>query len=172
MVNLRKPAAGYWPVYAVCLGVWRSCALWLVYHCVFPLQTTFGTAPNPEEHWSPVAHDALAFASLWLMGFVWGTHATKRWRLGRHRRTGGTLFAVMAVLIVSGYLLYSLSDDSWRVPAATLHWVVGLGMPLAPLAHWLIRLPDRRGSRRGSFPHGEPRSVMCTAHRHAQPSYR
>ena len=139
MVNLRKPAASYWPVYAVCLGVWLSGALWLLYHYFFPLQTSFGAAPNPNEHWSLVAHGALAFASLWLMGFLWGTHVTRRWRLRRHRRTGGTLFAVMGLLIVSGYLLYYLSDDSWRSPTATVHWVIGLVMPLALLAHWLIR---------------------------------
>lgn len=139
MLTLQKPHAAYWPVYVVCLGVWLSGALWLIYHYYFMLQTDFGKAPNPLEHWSLVAHGALAFASLWLMGFLWGTHITKRWRLHRHRKTGGMTFGVMLILIVSGYLLYYLASDAWRAPTAILHWLIGLSMPLALLAHWLIR---------------------------------
>ena len=50
-----------------------------------------------------VAHGAMAFASLWLMDGA--THVVRGWRLGRHRKTGGTLFATMALLILSGFLL-------------------------------------------------------------------
>jgi len=81
----------------------------------------------------------MAFASLWLMGFLWATHIVRRWKLRRHRKTGGTLFVIMVLLIVSGLLLYYLPSDELRSPTALVHWVIGLAMPLALMAHWLIR---------------------------------
>jgi hypothetical protein len=139
MVKLRKPLVSYWSVYAVCFGVWASGALWLLLHYFFIEQTDFGLTHHPLEHWSLVAHGAFAFASLWLVGFLWGTHVVKRWRLRRHRKTGGVLFGVMCLLILTGYLLYYLSSDEWRASTSYVHWIIGLGMPLALLAHWLIR---------------------------------
>ncbi len=126
-------------MYLTSLVVWFTGAVWLLFHYFWMRRTDFGVAPHPMEHWSLVAHGASAFASLWMMGFLWGTHVVKRWRLRRHRKTGGTLFFVMSLLVVSGYLLYYLSSDEVRAPTAVIHWVVGLGMPLALLAHWLIR---------------------------------
>jgi hypothetical protein len=49
------------------------------------------------------------------------------------------LFAAMFLLIVSGYLLYYLPSDDLRGPTGVIHWVIGLVMPLALLAHWLVR---------------------------------
>ena len=130
---------GYGWVYATCATVWASGALWLILHYFFTHETEMGLAPHPLEHWSLVLHGAAAFASLWLMGFLWGTHVVKRWRLKRHRKSGGLLFTVMLLLVVTGYLLYYLSSDEIRAPTALVHWVVGLGMPLALLVHWSIR---------------------------------
>jgi hypothetical protein len=137
--KLRKPLASYWPVYSVCFGVWVSGSLWLLLHYFFVRQTDFGLTHNPLEHWSLVAHGALAFATLWLLGFLWGTHIVKRWRLRRHRKTGGVLFVVMGVLVLTGYLLYYVSGDQTRDVTAYVHWILGLAMPLSLLAHWLIR---------------------------------
>ncbi len=138
-MKLRRSQASYWPVYIVSLGVWLSGAVWLLLHHFFTQKTNFGLARHPMEHWSLVAHGAFGFAGIWLVGFLWGTHVVKRWRLRRHRKTGGVLFAVMFVLILTGYLLYYLSSDDWRTSTADVHWIIGLGMPLTLLAHWLIR---------------------------------
>jgi len=137
--TLLKPLGGYWRVHTVCWSVWATGAVWLLCHYFFMRHTDFGDTHLPLEHWSLVAHGALAFASLWLMGHLWGAHVVKRWKLGRHRKTGGFLFAVMSLLIISGYLLYYLSSDELRAPTGVIHWAIGLVMPLALLAHWLIR---------------------------------
>jgi hypothetical protein len=113
--------------------------VWLLCHYFLTQHTDFGDAPHPMEHWSLVAHGALAFASLWLMGFLWGAHVVKGWRLRRHRKTGSVLLAIMILLIASGYLLYYLPSDDLRGPTGVIHWVIGLMMPLALLAHWLVR---------------------------------
>jgi hypothetical protein len=139
MVKRHRPPRRYWPVYATSAGVWLTGVVWLLCHYFWVHQTDFGIEPRPLEHWSLVAHGAAAFASLWLMGYLWGTHVVKRWRLGRHRKTGGTLFGVMLLLIVTGYLLYYLAGDDSRAATSVIHWTIGLGMPLALLVHWLIR---------------------------------
>jgi hypothetical protein len=45
---------------------------------------------------------------------------------------------IMVLLIVSGLLLYYLQSDELRSPTAIVHWAIGLAMPLALMAHWLI----------------------------------
>ena len=136
---MRKPHASYWRVYTVCFGIWTTGALWLLLHYCFVQRGEFGLVHNPLEQWSLVAHGAFAFASLWLLGYLWGAHVVKRWRLRRHRKTGGALFTVMCLLIVTGYLLYYLAGDDAREFASYVHWIIGLAMPLSLLAHWLIR---------------------------------
>ena len=148
-MKISAPLASYWTVYAVSTGVWLSGVLWLIFHYYLVRTTEFGPTPHPLEHWWLVAHGAMAFASLWLMGFLWGTHVVKRWRLRQHRKSGGILFATMALLIFTGYLLYYLPSDDWRVPTSIAHWVIGLAMPLALTAHWWIRACLNRDEPKG-----------------------
>jgi hypothetical protein len=138
-MNVQPPQTGYRSVYAVSAGIWVSGVLWLLFHYFFVRETEFGPAHHPLEHWCLVAHGAMAFACLWLMGFMWATHIPRRWRLRRHRKTGGVLFGTMALLIVSGFLLYYPPVDEWHAPTAIVHWVIGIAMPFTLLAHWSIR---------------------------------
>lgn len=129
----------YWPVYATSLGIWLTGSIWLLFHYFVVAQTPFGPTRHPLEHWSLVAHGAFAFGSLWLMGFLWCTHVTRRWRLKRHRKSGGALFGVMLLLILSGYLLYYIAGDELRDATGITHWVIGLAMPVFLLIHWSVR---------------------------------
>jgi hypothetical protein len=135
----RGSSSKYWPVYATVWGVWLSGVVWLILHYFFQRQAQFGAVPNPFEHWSLVSHGALAFACLWLLGFLWGTHIVRRWNLHRHRKTGGSLFAVMSLLCVTGYLLYYVGSDDLRPYLSIAHWVIGLVLPATLIAHWAVR---------------------------------
>jgi hypothetical protein len=142
MSSRVRPASSwsvYWPVYLTLLGVWLSGVAWLVYHYFLQQQSQFGPVAHPLEHASLVAHGALAFASLWLLGFLWGTHIVRRWKLHRHRKTGGSLFAVMLVLCITGYLLYYVGSDDWRPSLSAAHWIIGLVLPVSLFAHWVVR---------------------------------
>ncbi len=139
MVTIVPANMKYWPVHAVTLGVWATGSVWLIFHYFLTVQTAFGPAHHPLEHGSLVAHGACAFAGLWLMGYLWGTHVTRGWRLKRHRKSGGALFGVMVLLIASGYLLYYLSSDEWRAATSIAHWVIGVASPVFFLTHWFIR---------------------------------
>ena len=86
-------------------------------------------------------------AATWLTGAVWLLlhHFMRRQgELGIMRRpaSGITLAVLFAGLIVSGYLLYYVGDESWRARVALAHWLVGLALPLSLIAHMLNR---RRG---------------------------
>ena len=137
--KLPKWYVRYWPVYSVTFGVWITGVSWLVFHYFFLRYTDFGPTHHPLEHWSIVLHGAFAFFSTWLMGYLWATHVSTRWRLQRHRKTGGALFTLMMTLILTGYLLYYLSSDELRDITSVVHWVVGLALPVFFLGHWLIR---------------------------------
>lgn len=113
--------------------------LWLVFHQCLTRDGDFGPSPHPFERWCLEAHGAVAFAGLWLMGNLWATHVERRWRLRRRRKTGGTLFGAMLVLILSGFLLYDPPGEAWRGATAIFHWSVGLAMPLALLVQSLVR---------------------------------
>ena len=121
--------------YAVGLGLWLTGAAWLVFHYFRKVTTDFGPAENPLTHWWLAAHGLFAFATLWLFGLLWGQHIVGAWKSGRHRLSGGVLFAVLAVLIASGYLLYYAGGDETRAITSVIHWGIGLAVPLAFIIH-------------------------------------
>jgi len=122
-------------VYAAGLGLWLSGAAWLLLHYFAVRQTEFGPAPHPFEHWSLAAHALFAFAAIWVFGMLWSAHVTGAWRTGRRRASGIATFAVMAVLIASGFLLYYVADDEARAAISLAHWIIGLALPIAFLWH-------------------------------------
>lgn len=128
-----------WLTYGIGAGLWASGALWLGYHYFLKVHTIFGLAENPLTHWWLAAHGLFAFASLWLFGLLWGQHIVGAWKTGRHRITGSLLFAVLIVLIVTGYLLYYAGGDETQTIVAILHWVIGLAVPAPFLLHRLYR---------------------------------
>jgi hypothetical protein len=110
---------------------WASGAIWLVFHYGFVQHGEFGDLPHPLEGWSLRLHGAAAFASLWLLGLLWGLHITRAWPTKKRRATGIVMLSAAGVLVLSGYLLY-YGGETLRDIAAPLHWVLGLlALPLA-----------------------------------------
>jgi hypothetical protein len=116
--------------YGVGLGVWLSGAIWLAFHYFVAAPGRFGPMPDPLEPWWLRLHGAFAFAALWLLGSLSTVHVAREWRAGRKRPTGIALVGVLAWLILSGYLLYYVGDDSLRDSVSVLHWSIGLACPV------------------------------------------
>jgi hypothetical protein len=135
-----------WALYIVGAGVWLTGGLWLLYHYFLVRQGDFGPTANPLEPWWLKLHGAFAFAAIWLFGLLWGAHITKAWPHKRRRWSGGVLAGVFAFLILSGYLLYYLGDDTLRPLVSVLHWGIGLACPVFFLVHRLRR--SRRSPHR------------------------
>jgi hypothetical protein len=57
--------------------------------------------------------------------------------------------ALLGWLIATGYLLYYLVDDQWRMVASWAHWLVGLALPLAFIVH---RMRGRQRKARHRHP--------------------
>lgn len=126
-------------VYWIGAGLWASGGLWLLFHYFLSVQGPFGPSPHALEPWWLKLHGGFGFASLWLLGLLWGAHIVPAWSTGRKRWTGSLLLAGLAWLVVSGYLLYYLGDDDLRAWTALLHWLLGLACPAIFLTHRLAR---------------------------------
>jgi hypothetical protein len=133
-------------VYTVGWSLWLSGALWLLFHYALMSKGEFGDTPHPLEPWWLRLHAVFAFAALWSFGLVWGVHIVAGWHTRRQRISGGIAVAALGWMIVSGYLLYYLTDDHWRGISSVTHWGLGLAMPLMFVTH--IVMGRRRNRRR------------------------
>ena len=124
-------------IYGVLGALWGSGALWLVAHYFFPARGDIGDTPGSAEPWLRALHGAAAFATLWLCGWMWATHVRPWWKNGKRRSSGVLLSAAIALLIVSGYLLYYAADETLRHWIAVLHWVIGLLLGAIVIVHAL-----------------------------------
>lgn len=132
-----------WELYVTGIGVWLTGGLWLLFHHFLARQGDFGPMENPLTPWWLRLHGAFAFAAIWILGLLWGTHITAAWPRKRRRWSGGVLTGVFVFLVVSGYLLYYLGDDQVRPVVSVLHWAIGLACPLFFLLHRLRRRRQR-----------------------------
>lgn len=126
-------------IYGIGFGLWVTGVCWLVFHYFLQIRTTFETSENPLAHWWLVAHAFFGFAAVWLFGLLWGQHIVSAWKAGRHRVSGGLLFALLVLLIASGYLLYYIGGDEARMVISQAHWITGLILPLPFLLHRFMK---------------------------------
>jgi hypothetical protein len=140
-------------VYAILFGLWASGAVWLLLHEFLQRKGAFGPEPHPAEPWVLKAHGAFAFASLWLLGLLWGVHVLNGWHAARRRWSGAVLLGVLGVLGVTGYLLYYSGDDAVRAIVSKTHWIIGLGAPALFLLHRFAR--ERQEARAKRHPSAE-----------------
>jgi hypothetical protein len=135
-------------LYFVGLGLWLSGGLWLLFHHFLLRQGELGLSAHPLEPWWLKVHGALAFASLWVLGLLWGVHVREGWALRLRRPSGAVLLGALALLIVSGYLLYYLGNEDARAITSIVHWGVGLAVPIAYSAHRVSPRIRPRSSRK------------------------
>jgi hypothetical protein len=126
------------------IGVWFSGFGWVVVHFFLNTQDPL-SLPNAssEPLWLKV-HGAFAFLALWTGGLLWGLHVVKAWGVHRRRWSGSILFGALLILIATGYLLYYVANDNARSLISWSHWVLGIALPLAYLAHRLAKKTRHR----------------------------
>jgi hypothetical protein len=126
-----------WALYVIGIGVWLTGGLWLLVHYFYVVPGEFGAQNSPFEPWWLRLHGAFSFAAIWVFGLLWGAHVTKLWPSLRRRWSGGVMTAIFAWLIVSGYLLYYLGNETLRALVSIGHWGIGLLSPVFFLFHRL-----------------------------------
>lgn len=135
-VRGRLPRRREIAVYVVLGALWLSGAAWLVLRYLLRPASELGELPHPLEPWAMRVHGLVAFAALWLLGQLWIVHLVPSWRA--HRRNSGiVLSALVAVLLVTGWLLYYASGDRAREIASLVHWTIGLALVVPLLLHSL-----------------------------------
>ena len=83
-------------------------------------------------------HGSAAMALLVVIGAVAALHAPVGWRERKNRVSGALFTTALAVLAITGALLYYAGDDGARSAASVLHWSVGCAALVLGGAHvWL-----------------------------------
>jgi hypothetical protein len=96
---------------------------------------------RPAPLWLKI-HGAAAMAFLIIFGTLLIQHVPAGWRQGDQRPSGGFLLTVCSILIVSGWGLYYLGDESMRHWTSIIHSVFGVALPIVIFAHvWSARRP-------------------------------
>jgi hypothetical protein len=130
------------------LALWISGAAWLIAHYLLQHSGPFGPQPSAwEPKWLAI-HGAAAFAVVWLLGWITGTHVPAVWPSRTRQSSGIALLVLAGLLVVSGYLLYYVVGDSTRNVVGVLHWIIGLAALPAFFLHRGLR------GRRSQIPDG------------------
>lgn len=124
-----------WLLYLVGTAVWTSGLLWWLFDRYMLQQTQYGVSQHPLQVWWLRLHAAAATAAVWLLGYLSAVHVQRNWP-ARLRRSSGLLFvSAIALLVVSGYLLYYVESDRPLAIVADVHLAIGVCAPLAFLLH-------------------------------------
>jgi hypothetical protein len=115
--------------------------LWLTGLLRWALTAPEPTAPLPW--WEPAyrhslaLHGGLAMAGLALLGLLYPLHFKAAWARLRHRLSGLLLLGGCLALAASGWALYYVGDEAWRLWALRAHAWIGLALPVFGLWHGL-----------------------------------
>lgn len=131
-------------------------AVWLTGFVVFLLRhfyqvsTEFGSAPHPWQPKLLVIHGIIAVPVLYLFGWISARHVGEGWRHGKNRWSGLPLLAVTAVLALSGFAGFYLTNEAARSANGSIHEILGLALIVPALFHWIIGRRIRRADARQS----------------------
>ncbi len=134
----RMPRGQRAAVYLSVGVLWISGCAWLYLDQFAAQRGPFGSTPHPLEPPLLLMHGVAAVASLYLFGWIGARHALRWWVGGLRRMSGGTLAAVVALLILTGFALFFLSSDAWQRYAAGAHDVLGIAVTLFAIQHWFF----------------------------------
>lgn len=119
----------------------------------------FAVVNHPLQPQTQHLHILLAPLLVFAVGLIWQRHVWSHWKSGvrKRRRSGLSLMLTTVPMIVSGYLIQTAVEPSWRQLWVGVHlvssglWLLGYGV------HAVIALRDwtRRRLRRSAQPSPE-----------------
>jgi hypothetical protein len=139
MLHLKTAKLARWQVRLLCWSgglLWLSGVAWLLLHDYGQVQGEFGPEANPAEPWMMRLHGAAMIAALLGSGSLLVAHVWRGWTYRSQRVLGLALVIILAVLILTGYLLYYAGDDSLRWWVSAVHWIIGIVVLPLFLVHY------------------------------------
>jgi hypothetical protein len=93
--------------------------------------------PHPAEPWILRVHGFAMMVGLFVYGSLLRAHMVNAWKLRRNRTTGALVATVLALLTLTGYLLYYVGGETTRPIISVAHWATGIAIGvLLPLHIW------------------------------------
>ena len=130
-VSLRLAASLRYSLYAATVALLASGAGWLMVRYIFAA----GRLPEGVAATAMRIHGAAAMATLVLTGSAIALHVPCAWRERRNRLAGLAFSVVLALVVLTGYLLYYVGSEAERAIASMGHWILGLAIPIAFACH-------------------------------------
>ena len=158
-----------WLIYASIALLTVSGLAWLLLDRFGKIEGEFGPEQHPALPWLLMIHGIVAYAFLVIAAALFPLHVRFGWIKKRNRWSGAALLAVSFILAASGLALYYASAEGLRASASVVHWVVGIGMPLALVIH-VIRGKASRAERRRKIADGVSKDRADTLRRQVEES--
>jgi hypothetical protein len=119
----------------------------------------FAVANHPWQPYMLDAHVVVAPVALFVIGAVWAAHVKPKHDSGTKSRRKSGLVALwtIAPMVLSGYLMQVLTNESLVKSMRVLHWVSSAVFVLGLLGHQLIRANGNGAAKSG--PEGDDRGV-------------
>jgi len=137
----RRPRVA---LYIVMGALWVTGCWWLILDQFVAQRGPFGVIPHRLEPPLLMLHGISSIAAMYLLGWVSARHILRWWTSGMRRLSGGLVAAMFALLAVSGFGLFFVSEDEWQRVAAAIHEVLGVAVTVFAVQHWFFRgRPDR-----------------------------
>jgi hypothetical protein len=126
-------------LYFIGIAVWVSGVLYWTFDKYMLQRSDIGLSENPLQVWWLRLHAGTATVAVWWFGYMSAVHVQRNWKAGRRRNSGSIFVGTLALLTLTGYLIYYVEADRPLAMITQLHWVVGLCAPLAFLLHRGLR---------------------------------
>jgi len=122
--------------YLTIIILFVSGVIWLIFN-VF-------TSYNPDLRflsiWSLRFHGAAAYGFLIVFGMIASTHISFNWQVKKNRRKSGIILTIfLALIIITGNLLYYLGSETVRGYTSYTHWILGIMAVISILFHRTIK---------------------------------
>ena len=119
--------------------------LWLIDHYLLATTDEFGARHAPRETAWLTLHGGAAMVFMVVAGTVLPVHARRAWHARLNHQSGISVLAALAVLMLTGFLLYYAGGEATRPWISLVHWVIGLVAVPTLILHTIL---GRRTARR------------------------
>ncbi len=106
--------------------------------------------PHPLAHPLLAAHGAVAMVGSIAYGGIVAAHVPRAWAVKRNRWTGCLVASVVAISMVTAWLLYYASSEDVHAIASLYHWIVGIAVALVLPLHVVMGRRARRFESKAS----------------------